>query len=184
MRWMNRVLVLAALLAAIVHAQSPSETPRPRLYASEEGWLPAQKVMDEIGLKPGMKVGEAGAGWGYFTFAFARRVGPQGVVYANDIDRASLAELEAYRQKQGDTNVRTVVGTVDDPLFPATDLDLLVIVNAFHDFEKPVQWLVTAEEYLKPGGQLAMIEIDPSKFPPDRPLQPRVVAREDRWLRH
>jgi L-ascorbate metabolism protein UlaG (beta-lactamase superfamily)/predicted methyltransferase len=166
---MSRVLVLAALLAAVLNAQSPLQTPRPREYASEEGWLPAQKVMDAIGLKPGMKVGEAGAGWGYFTFAFARRVGPQGVVYANDIDRASLTELDAYRQKQGDANVRTLVGAVDDPLFPAANLDLVVMVNAFHDFEKPVQWLVNARKYLKAGGQVAIIEIDPSKFPPDRP---------------
>lgn len=131
-----RATVWCGFLAAalLAHGQGAAQ-PRARAYAGEEGVLPSGRVMDAIGLKPGMKVGEAGAGWGYFTFVLAQRVGPRGVVYANDIDQAALAELDAYRQKRGDTNVRAVLGDLDDPLFPADDLDVIVIVDAFHDFE-------------------------------------------------
>ena len=156
---------LAALLAAMVFPQAS----RPREFAREDGGLPATKVLDYIGLKPGMKVGEAGAGWGYFTFALAGRVGLDGFVYANDIDAASLEELERHRQAKGGPNIQTVMGELDDPRFPVSDLDFIVLVNAFHDFGKPVEWLVNLKKYVKPDARIALIEIDPSKVPPDRP---------------
>ncbi len=75
----------AGLLIGLA-AMAFSQTSRPRDFAREDGVLPASKVLDFIGLKPSLKVGEAGAGWGYFTFVLARRVGPDGFVYANDIN--------------------------------------------------------------------------------------------------
>lgn len=128
--------------------------------------LDVEAAMDAIGLQPGMVVGEAGAGTGYFTLPMARRVGKAGTVYANDIDRQALASLEARAKGDGLANIHTVVGEVDDPLFPRRDLDLIVIVHAFHDFEKPVEWLVNAKKYLRPGAAVAIIDMDPEKGAP------------------
>jgi len=125
--------------------------------------LDVEAAMDAIGLQPGMVVGEAGAGDGYFTLPMAKRVGKAGAVYANDISRRALSSLEARARDDGLANVRTVVGEVDDPLFPRHDLDLIVVVHAFHDFDRPVEWLVNTKKYLRPGAAVAIIDLDPEK---------------------
>jgi ubiquinone/menaquinone biosynthesis C-methylase UbiE len=125
--------------------------------------LDVEAAMDAIGLKPGMVVGEAGAGSGYFTLPMAKRVGRSGMVYANDIDRRALASLEVHARDAALSNVRTVVGEVDDPFFPRRDLELIVVVHAFHDFDRPVEWLVNAKKYLRPGAAVAIIDRDPEK---------------------
>jgi len=93
----------------------------------------------------------------------ARRVGASGVVFANDISRRALNSLAASARRDGLSNIQTVEGTVDDPRFPRQDLDLIVIVHAFHDFSQPVEWLVNARKYLRPGGTVAIIDRDPSQ---------------------
>jgi len=83
--------------------------------------LDIPQAMDAVGIAPGMIVGEAGAGDGYFTLPMARRVGPEGVVYANDISRRALNSLAAHAGRERLSNIHTVEGAVDDPLFPRHD---------------------------------------------------------------
>jgi ubiquinone/menaquinone biosynthesis C-methylase UbiE len=125
--------------------------------------LDIERAMDTAGIAPGMIVGEAGAGDGYFTLPMARRVGSDGAVYANDINRRVLDSLATNARREQLANVHTVEGAVDDPLFPRKDLDLIVVVHAFHDFSRPVDWLVNAKKYLRPGGAVAIIDIDPTQ---------------------
>jgi len=122
--------------------------------------LDPEKAMDAIGLAPGMVIGEAGAGSGYFTFPMIRRIGTTGAIYANDIDERSLGRLRSRAEREGLTNIHTVVGRTDDPLFPRKDLEMVVVVHALHDFDKPVEWMVNLKKYLRPGGTLAVIDID------------------------
>ena len=63
--------------------------------ADRETWQPPEKIMDAIGVEAKMRIGEAGAGTGYFTFPLAGRVGPEGIVYANDISAPSLEVIRA-----------------------------------------------------------------------------------------
>ena len=119
--------------------------------------------MDAAGVAPGMIVGEAGAGDGYFTLPMARRVGPSGAVYANDISKRQLESLAASARRDGVANVHVVEGAVDDPMFPRQDLELVVVVHAFHDFSQPVEWLVNLKKYLRPGGSVAIIDVDPTR---------------------
>jgi len=121
------------------------------------------RTMDAMGVRPGMVIGEAGAGEGYFTFHLARRVGPSGMIYANDIDRRALAALDRRCRDEGILNIQTVLGEVADPLFPVRGLDMIVLVYAFHDFEKRAEWLAAARGYLKPGATLVIIDRDPDK---------------------
>jgi ubiquinone/menaquinone biosynthesis C-methylase UbiE len=129
-----------------------------------QGWnLDIDAAMDAAGVAPGMIVGEAGAGDGYFTLPMARRVGPAGAVYANDISRRALDSLAASARREGLPNIHTVDGAVDDPRFPRQDLALIVIVHAFHDFSQPVEWLINARKYLRQGGTIVIIDRDPSQ---------------------
>jgi len=134
------------------------------LQAAGLDWqLDIDAAMDVVGVAQGQIVGEAGAGDGYFTLPMARRVGPSGAVLANDISRRALGSLAASAKRDGLSNVQIVEGAVDDPLFPRQDLDLIVIVHAFHDFDRPVEWLVNARKYLRPGGAVAIIDRDPAQ---------------------
>jgi SAM-dependent methyltransferase len=148
--------VAAALGSGVYHALAP------RLAAAS--WdLDIERAMDAAGVAPGMIVGEAGAGDGYFTLPMARRVGSEGAVYANDISTRALTSLAANARREQFSNVHTVEGTIDDPRFPRQDLELVVVVHAFHDFSRPVEWLVNARKYLRPGGAVVIIDIDPSQ---------------------
>jgi ubiquinone/menaquinone biosynthesis C-methylase UbiE len=150
------VLGLAGLRAGAVPAL-PATRPAPQWH------LDIDKAMDAIGVAPGMVIGEAGAGDGYFTLPMARRVGPAGLVYANDISTRALRTLEQHSTRDGLANVRTVVGDVADPRFPQRDLELVVVVHAFHDFSHPVEWLVNLKAYLRPGATVAIIDRDPAQ---------------------
>jgi ubiquinone/menaquinone biosynthesis C-methylase UbiE len=98
--------------------------------AARDVQLQPERVMDAVGIRPGMVIGEAGAGRGYFTFKLARRVGETGRIYANDIDESALEHVRDRCRSEGLRNVETVVGQMDDPLFPARALDLVMIVYA------------------------------------------------------
>jgi ubiquinone/menaquinone biosynthesis C-methylase UbiE len=161
-------ILVAALGTAVIARQGP--------------WhLDVNRAMDAIGLVPGMVVGEAGAGDGYFTLPMAKRVGPAGAVYANDISDGALRSLREQSARDGLTNITTVIGEVDDPKFPRRDLQMVVIVHAFHDFSRPVPWLDHLKPYLRPGATVAIIDRDPEQGAPSH-FWPRnrivAVARE------
>ncbi len=126
--------------------------------ADREVWQPPEKIMDAAGVKPGMKIGEAGAGRGYFTFPLARRVGPDGVVFANDISTSSLDVIRARASAEGLNNIRIVEGAVEDPLFPENDLDMVVMVYVLHMLEKPVEFMQNVRTYLKSGATVVIVE--------------------------
>jgi len=148
------------------------------LVSSAQSWnLDLDRAMDAVGVAPGMVVGEAGAGEGFFTLPMARRVGAEGVIVANDISRKALRELQQRSAREGLKNVQTVVGETADPLFPRHDLQLVVVVHAFHEFDRPVEWLVNLKKYLRPDASLAIIDRDPDRgasshfWPKDRILR-------------
>ena len=106
-------------------------------------------LLDTAGVKPGMRIGEAGAGRGYLTFFLSSRVGEKGMVYANDIDRPSLQVLERRIEREGVHNIKVIPGEVADPKFPVNDLDMVVMLHAFHDFTKKEAWLRNVKKYMK-----------------------------------
>ena len=130
-----------------------------------DSWQQPEKVLDAIGVKPGMTIGEVGAGNGYFTFKMARRVGPAGLIYANDIDQAALRSLEAGAKRRKIEHIVAVRGEVDNPLFPPGAMDLAIMVYVFHDLAKPVELLQNLLPSLKPNAPLVILERDPEKMP-------------------
>jgi len=148
---------------------------------------PPEEVMDAVGVKPGMVIGEVGAGRGRYTVHLAGRVGPKGKVYANDIDEKALAYLRERCRRDDIQNVEAILGKVDDPLFPEQSLDMAVMVWVYHMLDKPVPLLKNLKSSLKPGATLVILdppddEIDAEikqmtgKLDPDRPaIKERIV---------
>lgn len=126
-------------------------------------WQQPQKVMDVIGVKPGMVIGEVGVGKGFFTFRLARRVGEAGKVYANEIRRDHLDYIEKRCQERGIGNIVTVKGKVADPLFPENNLEMVIMVYVFHHLDEPVAFMQNLKKYLKPGAPVVIVEQDPQK---------------------
>lgn len=117
------------------------------------------KIIQLIDVRPGMRIGEVGAGFGYFTFFLSEKVGESGIVYANDIDKYALVALEFYAKEFGALkNIIPVLALDDDPCFPSQDLDMIVAYCCFHDIKNREVWLKNTAKYLKPKGTLAIID--------------------------
>src|SRR5262245_38571488 len=123
------------------------------------------EALNIIGVKRGSTVADVGAGSGYMTVKLAKRVGNNGVVYATDIQPAMIALLDERMKKQKIANVRSVVGTVDDPKLPAASIEMALLVDVYHEFSEPQAMLRRIHEALKPGGRMVLLEYkkeDPS----------------------
>lgn len=124
---------------------------------------PPEKIMDAIGVKPGMIVGEIGAGTGRMTVWLADRVGDKGKIYANDIDRQALEHLKNRCIKDNLHNVETIVGKIEDPLLPENSLDIAFMINVYHHLDMPVPLVRNTIPSLKSTGILAIVDADPEK---------------------
>jgi len=119
-----------------------------------------ERVLNIVGVKPGMLIGEVGAGNGYFTLKLARRVGPSGKVFANDIVEDFLAEIRDRAEEQGLSNIETILGTERNPRLPAGKLDFVFLVRAFHDLSYPLEVLEKIKASLKPGAKIIIVETE------------------------
>lgn len=172
----STVFIVAAQQTATtpgVHPISGRKFAQPMSYLGAD-WLDRSErvaeeepdiALDAIKLEKGSTVADVGAGSGYMTVKMAKRVGPTGKVYANDIQPEMLALLRQRLAKEKITNIETVLGSVDDPKLPAGILDLILMVDVYHEFSEPQKMLHRMREALKPGGRLVLLEYrkeDPS----------------------
>lgn len=115
-------------------------------------------VLAEMGLKEGMTVAEIGTGTGYFARRIAKVVGPTGKVLAVDIQPEMLTLLEEYAAKEGVKNIVPVLGTETDPKLPKAGIDRILMVDVYHEFQKPEEMLARIRESLAPGGRVILVE--------------------------
>ncbi|MFN7913826.1 MAG: methyltransferase domain-containing protein [Vicinamibacterales bacterium] len=127
-------------------------------------------ALDAIKLTPGSTVADVGAGSGYMTVKMAKRVGPTGEVLANDIQPQMLSMLRQRLDREKIANVELVLGTYDDPRLPANTLDLILMVDVYHEFSQPQAMLKKMRDSLKPGGRLVLLEY--RKEDPTIPIRP------------
>ena len=180
MRQVKLTALLALALASLLVAQTAGTHPiSGRRFAPVMGWQGAdwlernERVDEEepdvaievLKIAKGASVADIGAGSGYMTVRLAKRVGPTGTVYANDVQPQMLEMLRRRLEKEKIANVTLVQGTVDDPRLPPASVDLELMVDVYHEFSQPQAMLRGLRQALKPGGRLVLLEYrkeDPS----------------------
>jgi len=119
----------------------------------------AERVMDLLGVKAGLAVADIGAGSGYYTVRLARRIGPKGHVFAEDVGPDYLERLAGRVRSEGLTGTVTLVrGEPHDPRLAPGSLDLALLVHMYHEVQQPYGLLWNLRPALKPGAKVAIID--------------------------
>lgn len=126
-------------------------------------------VMKALALKPGDAVADIGCGTGYFSWRMAREVGSKGVVYGTEIQPEMLDLLATKMKERGVTNVVGVLGTTTDPKLPKP-VDLVIMVDVYHEFDHPWEMMDAICRQLKPGGRVVFVEYRGED--PEVPIKP------------
>jgi ubiquinone/menaquinone biosynthesis C-methylase UbiE len=129
-----------------------------------------ERAIDVLKIEKGSTVADLGAGSGYMTVKLSKKVGPQGKVYANDIQPAMLDLLNKRLARAKISNVIAVLGTQDDPRLPVETLDLVLMVDVYHELSQPQLMLRHIRASLKAGGRLVLLEY--RKEDPNVPIRP------------
>ena len=180
---------LALLVEPLVHAQDRRHTrrfPPEELGVLEgpdrEAWQKPDVIMDALGIYDGSSVADLGAGGGWFTVRLARRVGPRGRVYAEDIQKPMIEAMDRRMQREGLHNVTMVLGTTEDPKLAPKSVDAVLIVGSYAEFERPIELLTNVRASLKPNGRLGIVDFRKDGYGPGPPLEdrpdPEIVIKE------
>ena len=135
---------------------SPSRTSEEHRDALDE----SGEIARFLELKPGMTVGDIGAGNGYHTVRLSRVVGPTGSVVAEDVTRDSLVELARRIEFLNLTNVKFALGEPHDPRLPASSLDAAILVHMYHEISQPYAFLYNLAPALKPGARIGIVDLE------------------------
>jgi predicted methyltransferase len=136
------------------------------------------RVMDRMHITPGSTVADIGAGSGWFTVRFARRVGPRGKVFAEDINPQAITYIKerAAREKLG--NVTVVQGTPDDPKLPAKAIHAAMFMKVYHEIARPVPFMVAVRASLLPGARVGIIDRNGNGSGTDHGVPESTTVRE------
>jgi len=141
-------------IAPVMGYQGADWLERPERFEEED----PETALDVLKIRKGDAVADIGAGSGYMTVRLAKRVGPTGTVYANDLQPQMLDMLKERIAKAKITNVVTVAGTVDDPKLTDASVDLELLVDVYHEFRQPQAMLRHLRTALKTNGRLVLLE--------------------------
>jgi len=120
----------------------------------------AERVMDRLGIAPGGRVADIGAGDGYYTVRLARRLRPGATLYATDVEAAYLDGLRARLAREGVTGVTVLQGRPRDPKLPSGSIDVAILSHMYHEIENPYEFLYRLQPALRPGGRVGIIDVD------------------------
>jgi predicted methyltransferase len=133
-----------------------------------DDWQKPEQIMDALGIAEGSKVADIGIGSGWFTIRLARRVGPNGLVYAEDVQRQMLEATRRRVGREGLKNVETILGTETNPNLPPRALDAILMVDMYHevDVDDRVPFLRNLAAALKPNGRVGVVNYKPGQGGP------------------
>ena len=120
-------------------------------------------------LKPGQSVADIGSGTGVITKLMAEQLGPEGTVYAVDIQQEMLDLLLKKMKKFDLHNIKPILGKEDSPELPENTLDLAIMVDVYHEFNFPYEMILSLSKSMKPGGRIVFVEY--RKEDPDVPIK-------------
>ena len=188
---MNRFFCTAILATLFVLSAlpalpaAPAQRSRGRLFpplnlgilegADREQWNKPDQIMDALKIAEGSMVADIGAAGGWFTVRLSRRVGPNGIVYAEDVQKEMIEVISRRAQRENLNNVRTVLGTTRESRLPH-NLDAILMNNVYHEMENPVAILRDAAESLKPQGRIGIVDFSPGAGGPGPDPEQRVDA--------
>jgi len=139
-------------------------------------------ALDAMNIRPGMTIADLGSGVGYMTLRMAKRVGPTGKIYGVDLQPGMLAELQKNAKSNGITNVESILGEPADPKLPAGQIDMILMVDVYHEISQPQLMLRKLRQALKADGRLVLLEYraeDPSiPINPEHKMTVDQVRRE------
>jgi ubiquinone/menaquinone biosynthesis C-methylase UbiE len=140
-----------------------------------------ETMLAALDVKPGETVCDMGCGNGFYSLELARLVGEEGKVLAVDIQREMLQMLKERAANERITNIELIHGTVVDPKLPEASVDLMLMVDVYHEFSHPEQMLAAIRKSLKPDGRVALVEFRAED--PNVPIKPLHKMSKDQIMK-
>jgi ubiquinone/menaquinone biosynthesis C-methylase UbiE len=190
--WLTGLLILAAIAGPLAQGQ-PRGKPHGRLFPPQDLglleapdrdiWQHPDQIMDTLGIAEASIVADIGAGAGWFTVRLARRVGPNGRVYAEDVQPEMFTAISRRVAAEGLLNVKPVLGKGSDPSLPPSTLHAILMVDAYHEIdESRVTLLRNLAKSLRPKGLIGVVDFKLEGGGPGPPTEdrvpPEVVVKE------
>ena len=144
---------------------APRETSKPYSgdlsifeYPDRDKKLQIDRVMDLLGITTGKNVGDIGAGSGWFTVRASKRVGPTGIVLAEDINPLAIEHIGKRVKTENLTNIKTVLGQPDNPMLPGGSVDAVLLLKVYHEIAHPVDFMKKLKPSMREGGKIGIID--------------------------
>ena len=151
------VVLVASLTACGGCASSKLDVLR-LVTSGRDGYQQPERVIESLGLRPGQRVAEIGAGGGYWLPFLSGAVGPAGTVYAVEVEAELVEKLRAFREEEELDNVEVILGRYEDPLLPDGQVDVAIILKTYHHIEGRVAYFARLRTDLAPGGRVAHLD--------------------------
>lgn len=170
MRSLGLFIILGVWLVAAAPAPVAAQSRHGALFppenlgelesADRDTWQKPEQIMDSLGIADGSHVADVGAGGGWFTVRLARRVGPNGIVWAEDVQPEMVEATRRRVAKENLQNVRCFQGSPTDPMLPAGTLDAVLLVEAYQEIQNgnPQRFLENVRAALKDGGRVGIVD--------------------------
>jgi len=172
-------VVLAVLVAFVLgcgHLYAQTQQRHGRLFPPQDlglleipdraAWQKPDQIMDALGIADGSTVADIGPGAGWFTIRLANRVGPRGLVYAEDIQQEMLEATRRRAAREGLRNVETRLGTGTDPNLPDGRLDAVLVVDVYPEVDDRVTFLRNLRKAITPSGRIGIVNYKPGRGGP------------------
>ena len=127
-------------------------------WKERDSWMKVGVLFQEAGVQEGMSIADIGCHEGYLSIHLSRAVGAQGKVYAEDVNQYRLRRLAQNAEELGIQNITTILGDYDNPKLPKGKLDVIFVIDTYHEIEAYEKVLKQLRKALKPDGKLLILE--------------------------